>query len=151
MSAAADGHGLGEAGARGPGLVRRLWDRLYRSARIGFTALGVWLRYKGPTWYDRVQGTDPEARDKSSIHRRNATQIFNTAVSMRGMLIKMCQVVGTRSDVFPPEYVRTLSECHDRLRGARRRLGSRSTPCSQVSVGNPSPPRPSRRSTKRGC
>ena len=115
MSAAADGHGLGEAGARGPGLVRRLWDRLYRSARIGFTALCVWLRYKVPTWYDRVQGTDPEARDKSGIHRRNATQIFNTAVSMRGMLIKMCQVVGTRSDVFPPEYVRTLSECHDRL------------------------------------
>jgi predicted unusual protein kinase regulating ubiquinone biosynthesis (AarF/ABC1/UbiB family) len=27
----------------------------------------------------------------------------------------MCQVVGTRSDVFPPQYVKTLSQCHDRL------------------------------------
>ena len=34
---------------------------------------------------------------------------------MRGMLVKMCQVVGTRSDIFPPQYVKTLSQCHDRL------------------------------------
>src|SRR4029078_2198716 len=46
---------------------------------------------------------------------RNADQIFNTAVSMRGMLVKMCQVVGTRSDVFPPQYVKPLSHCHYRL------------------------------------
>ncbi len=49
------------------------------------------------------------------IHQRNADQIFRTAVRMRGMLIKMCQVVGTRSDVFPPQYVKTLSQCHDSL------------------------------------
>jgi ubiquinone biosynthesis protein len=34
---------------------------------------------------------------------------------MRGMLVKMCLVIGTRSDVFPPQYVKTLSQCHDRL------------------------------------
>ena len=51
----------------------------------------------------------------AAIHQRNADQIFNTAVSMRGMLVKMCQVVGTRSDIFPPQYVKTLSQCHDRL------------------------------------
>jgi ubiquinone biosynthesis protein len=27
----------------------------------------------------------------------------------------MCQVIGTRSDIFPPEYVKVLSRCHDRL------------------------------------
>ena len=27
----------------------------------------------------------------------------------------MCQVIGTRSDIFPPEYVKVLSQCHDRL------------------------------------
>ncbi len=57
----------------------------------------------------------PRARDMTAIHQRNADQIFNAAVSMRGMLVKMCQVVGTRSDIFPPQYVKTLSQCHDRL------------------------------------
>ncbi len=51
----------------------------------------------------------------AAIHQRNADQIFNTAVTMRGMLVKMCQVIGTRSDIFPPQYVKTLSQCHDRL------------------------------------
>ncbi len=96
-------------------LVARIAERLYRNGRIGWTALCVWLRYKTPQWWDRLRRRDPAQRDMNAIHQRNADQIFNTAVSMRGMLVKMCQVVGTRSDVFPPQYVKTLSQCHDRL------------------------------------
>jgi predicted unusual protein kinase regulating ubiquinone biosynthesis (AarF/ABC1/UbiB family) len=93
----------------------RLGERLYRNVRIGWTALCVWLRYKTPLWWDALLRRDPALRDMAAIHQRNADQIFNTAVSMRGMLVKMCQVVGTRSDIFPPQYVKTLSQCHDRL------------------------------------
>jgi len=93
----------------------KLLERFYRASRIGYTAICVWLRYKIPRWYDQIRGADPDVRDMSSIHQKSADQIFNSAVSMRGMLIKMCQVVGTRSDVFPPQYVKTLSQCHDRL------------------------------------
>jgi predicted unusual protein kinase regulating ubiquinone biosynthesis (AarF/ABC1/UbiB family) len=96
-------------------LVGRIAERLYRNARIGWTALCVWLRYKTPQWWDQLLRRDPALRDMNAIHQRNADQIFNTAVSMRGMLVKMCQVVGTRSDIFPPQYVKTLSQCHDRL------------------------------------
>ncbi len=95
--------------------MRRIAERLYRNARIGWTAVCVWLRYKAPQWWDRVRGRDPAQRDMAPIHQRNADQIFHTAVTMRGMLVKMCQVVGTRSDMFPPQYVKTLSQCHDRL------------------------------------
>lgn len=93
----------------------KIIDRVYRSSRIAFTAICVWLRYKIPKWYDQLRGNNPDDRNMSGIHQRSAEQVFNTAVSMRGMLIKMCQVVGTRSDVFPPQYVKTLSQCHDRL------------------------------------
>lgn len=93
----------------------KLLNRLQRASRIGYTALCVWLRYKAPQWWDRLRGNDPDARDMRGIHQRNADQVFNTAVAMRGMLIKMCQIVGTRSDVFPPEYVSTLSKCHDQM------------------------------------
>src|SRR5262249_18964227 len=48
-------------------------------------------------------------------HQRNADQIYRTATHLRGLLLKVCQVVGTRSDVFPPEYVRTLSRAQDRV------------------------------------
>ena len=87
----------------------------YRNARIGWTALCVWLRYQTPRWWDRRLGRDPAARDMHDVHQRNANQIFDTAVTLRGMLVKMCQVIGTRSDMFPPEYVKTLSQCHDKL------------------------------------
>jgi ubiquinone biosynthesis protein len=93
----------------------RIAERLYRNARIGWTALCVWLRYKSPQWWDRLRRRDASARDMAPIHQRNADQIFDTAVAMRGMLVKMCQVIGTRSDMFPPQYVKTLSQCHDRL------------------------------------
>jgi predicted unusual protein kinase regulating ubiquinone biosynthesis (AarF/ABC1/UbiB family) len=96
-------------------MIARLFERAYRSTRIGWTALCVWLRYQTPKWWDRLRRRDPDLRDMSAIHQRNADQIFHTAVAMRGMLVKMCQVIGTRSDVFPPQYVKTLSQCHDRL------------------------------------
>ncbi len=94
-------------------LLPRPLERAYRGSQIGYTASCVWLRYKLAGWQDRLLGRDPAARDLSGVHLRNAEQIFETATRLRGLLIKMCQVIGTRSDVFPPEYVRTLSQAHD--------------------------------------
>jgi predicted unusual protein kinase regulating ubiquinone biosynthesis (AarF/ABC1/UbiB family) len=89
--------------------------RPYRAARIGAVAACVYLRYKLPRWLDALRGRDPGARDLTRVHQRNAEQIFAAATSLRGLLIKMCQVIGTRSDVFPPPYVRTLSKAQDRV------------------------------------
>lgn len=96
-------------------LLLAVWNRIWRSAQIGYTAACVWLRYKLPRWWDRARGRDPEARDLGAIHERNAEQIFATSVRLRGLLIKMCQVIGTRSDFFPPPYVRTLSKAQDQV------------------------------------
>lgn len=93
----------------------RIFERAYRGTRIGHTAVSVWLRYKFPRWWDAYRGRDPDERDMTQIHQRNADQIYATAVSLRGMMVKMCQVIGTRSDIFPPQYVKTLSQCHDAL------------------------------------
>ena len=96
-------------------LPQELAERAYRSLRIGFTALCVWLRLKLPRGWDRLRGRARTERDMTPFHQRNADQIFRTATALRGLLIKMCQVVGTRSDVFPPAYVKTLSQAQDRL------------------------------------
>ena len=73
--------------------VVRFFERIYRSGRIGWTAVCVWLRYKSPQWWDRLRPRDPKARDMSAIHQRNADQIFHTAVTMRGMLPSAAECV----------------------------------------------------------
>ena len=93
----------------------KLLERPYRSGRIGWTALRVWSRYKTLAWRNWLLRRDTDARDLHAVHQKNADHIFQTAVTLRGMLVKMCQVIGTRSDVFPREFVDTLSKCHDRL------------------------------------
>lgn len=90
-------------------------ERALRGARIGYTAACVYLRIKVPRWWDQLAGNDPAKRDMSWVHQQNAEQILATATSLQGLLVKMCQVIGTRSDVFPPAYVRTLARAHDRL------------------------------------
>jgi predicted unusual protein kinase regulating ubiquinone biosynthesis (AarF/ABC1/UbiB family) len=93
--------------------------RLYRSARILRVAAAVYASYKIPelvSWtLGRRNGHPPDRGARAALHRRNASRIFATAVELRGLLIKMCQVIGTRSDIFPPEYVKVLAQCHDRL------------------------------------
>jgi ubiquinone biosynthesis protein len=88
-------------------------ERLYRTARTALLAAGVYLSYKLPRLFDRIRGADPKARDFAATHARNARRIYDTAIALRGLMIKLAQVIGTRADVFPPEYIRTLSKCHD--------------------------------------
>jgi ubiquinone biosynthesis protein len=92
--------------------------RVLRAARIGAVAGAVYASYRLPQLARRLHLSARPADDRdarAALHRRNAERIFRTAIALRGLLIKMCQVIGTRSDVFPPEYVRVLSQCHDRL------------------------------------
>src|SRR5215470_18183576 len=93
--------------------------RAYRAARILRVAAVVYASYKVPgliNWtLGRSNGAAAGRAARAALHRRNAQRIFDTAIALRGLLIKMCQVIGTRSDIFPPQYVKVLSRCHDRL------------------------------------
>ena len=90
----------------------RLAVRLYRSLRIGGTAAAVYLLYKVPAWGRRLLGR-PEPERLTATHERAARLVLATALSLRGMLIKFCQVVATRADVFPPPVIEILKQCHD--------------------------------------
>src|SRR5258705_194732 len=88
-------------------------ERVSRTARTPVLAARGYPVYKVPRSIDRIRRIDVDKRDYSSIHERNAWMIYRHAIRMRGLMIKLAQVIGTRSDVFPPEYVRVLSQCHD--------------------------------------
>ncbi len=86
--------------------------RLYRSARIGSAAAAIYGLYKVSSWGRKLSG-QPQPHDLDATHERAARLMLDTALSLRGVLIKFCQVVATRADVFPPPVIEILKQCHD--------------------------------------
>jgi ubiquinone biosynthesis protein len=86
--------------------------RAWRSLRIASTAAAIYLLYKVPRWLRRL-ARRPEPADLGATHERAARLLLGTALSLRGVLIKVCQVVATRADVFPPPVIQVLKQCHD--------------------------------------
>ena len=88
--------------------------RVRRTLRVAWTAARLWSLYKLPAWVRRALGR-PE-RTGSALdptHERAARVVLRCALSMRGVIIKTCQAVATRSDVFPPAFVDQLKQLHD--------------------------------------
>jgi predicted unusual protein kinase regulating ubiquinone biosynthesis (AarF/ABC1/UbiB family) len=88
--------------------------RLARTVYVFWLAARLWALYKpeelGRRWLGRAP-IPPERLERK--HRRAAAWILRAAFRMRGVIIKACQAVGTRADVFPPEFVDELKKCHD--------------------------------------
>jgi ubiquinone biosynthesis protein len=90
------------------------WTRLRRTATIARLGATLYLLYKVPGWWRRLRGL-PKRTDEelAPTHDRAARTILAAALSMRGVIIKACQAVATRADVFPPAFVEQLKQCHD--------------------------------------
>lgn len=90
-------------------------ERLHRARRIGVTVGRTVLGLRANRLVaSRLRPADMPAR-WSRFHRRSAESIYDTAVDLRGLVLKGCQFLGTRADVMPPEYVEVLSRLHDRV------------------------------------
>jgi cytochrome P450/predicted unusual protein kinase regulating ubiquinone biosynthesis (AarF/ABC1/UbiB family) len=68
-----------------------------------------WLRLRG------LVGRPPTASDWDRAHDRTAKALHDLGVRLAGLLVKVCQVVGARTDVFPEPFVRRLGRFHDRV------------------------------------
>jgi ubiquinone biosynthesis protein len=86
--------------------------RIWRTARVGWAAAAIWGIYKVPEYARRAMGR-PQPDDLTRTHERAAALSLNCALALRGVLIKTCQAVATRSDIFPPPFVERLKQCHD--------------------------------------
>ncbi len=91
-----------------------LATRARRTFKIGWTAAWVWSLYKVPAFGRRITGRPPRPESElSPTHARAANHILALALDLRGVMIKMCQAVATRSDMFPKEFIERLKQCHD--------------------------------------
>jgi ubiquinone biosynthesis protein len=92
----------------------KLLTRIQRTIKVGWTAGVVWSSYKLPSYARKITARAPRTDSElSEVHERTALRILDLALDMRGVMIKMCQALATRSDVFPPEFIEHLKQCHD--------------------------------------
>jgi predicted unusual protein kinase regulating ubiquinone biosynthesis (AarF/ABC1/UbiB family) len=90
-------------------------ERLYRARRIGTTFGRVYLGIKANQFLARRLRPPDMAERWSRLHHDSARSIYETAVELKGMILKGCQFMGARADVLPPEYVEVLSRLQDRV------------------------------------
>jgi predicted unusual protein kinase regulating ubiquinone biosynthesis (AarF/ABC1/UbiB family) len=93
--------------------VNRL-ARLYRTYRVGTTAARLWSMYKLPNLARKVAGKPPLTEaERAPTNERASEILLALAFDLRGVIIKMCQGIATRSDRFPPSFIERLKQCHD--------------------------------------
>ena len=92
----------------------KLTTKLRRSVRVARTAAALWTLYKLPAVLRRWRGLPARTgHDLDPTHERAARVVLACALDLRGVIIKTCQAVATRSDQFPPAFVDHLKQLHD--------------------------------------
>src|SRR5688572_14778605 len=89
--------------------------RFRRTARVARTGAGIYLGYKRTQRRARKL-SQPEADAAwEKQHEKVAESLYRTAVDLKGIYIKYGQFLGTRADLVPAPYVRSLSRLQDRV------------------------------------
>ncbi len=89
--------------------------RTRRFLRVARLVVSVYADYKARQIHGRITGGSSRADWYDRQHERAARRLRDAAVDMEGLLIKVCQFMGSRADVLPPSFIRVLGELHDRV------------------------------------
>ncbi len=88
--------------------------RLYRSYRLATSAARLYAMYKLPELARRIAGKPARSSEElAAVNERASEVLLSLAFDLRGVIIKMCQAIATRSDRFPPSFIDRLKQCHD--------------------------------------
>jgi aarF domain-containing kinase len=79
----------------------------------GLLVARVYAGYKLVQLRGRLGGDTSAALERQ--HQASARRIYDLAVRLEGLPIKVCQFIGARADVLPTAYVETLSQLQDRV------------------------------------
>ncbi len=75
----------------------------------------VYGGYKAITVREQKFGLEHEAAEEKrrAHHTRSANRFYEIAVTRQGLLIKLGQIIGSRPDLIPDEYIDVLSRLQD--------------------------------------
>jgi ubiquinone biosynthesis protein len=89
-------------------------NRLYRSYRVATSAARLYAMYKLPELGRKLARRPARSEaELAAVNERASEILLDLAFDLRGVLIKMCQAIATRSDRFPPSFIERLKQCHD--------------------------------------
>ena len=86
-----------------------------RVAQILWIAFRICLSYFLYMIGSTLLSRERSARWKASLHQKNAVRLQQTALSLKGLLIKVCQFMSARVDLLPEAYTQTLSLLQDQV------------------------------------
>jgi ubiquinone biosynthesis protein len=95
--------------------MRRLWHVGARSILVGSVLFPMWLAYVVPWVRTRRFGARIPDAVWTRKHERHAARFYWLATRMRGGLIKVGQILSTRVDLLPVEWITALSGLQDRV------------------------------------
>jgi len=93
----------------------RTEERLVRFLDTSALATRVYLGYKGITVAEKRLGIKDAPQRRSRHHTGSARSLYDLAVRRQGLLIKFGQIVGSRPDLIPDEYIAVLSRLQDQV------------------------------------
>lgn len=96
----------------------RVWHAIVRSLLVGAVLFPAWLAYVVPWIRERRFGATIPDEVWAKKHRRHAKRFYWLAVKMRGGLIKVGQILSTRVDLLPAEWIEELSGLQDEVEPA---------------------------------
>lgn len=95
--------------------MRRVWLVVSRSLLVFGTLFPMWLVYVVPVVRTLRFGATIPAERWDRLHATWAERFRWLAISMRGGLIKVGQVLSTRVDLLPPKWIEVLSTLQDQV------------------------------------
>jgi len=107
----------------------------WRSVFVYFCALRIHFSYAVIRRCEPYLSEHRITSWKHSTHEANAEFIYQQSLKLQGLFIKACQYVSSRSDVFPDEYIHSLSRCQDACTPRDFEI-TRQTICSEFQVRN---------------
>jgi len=97
------------------GSAMRIEERAARSLAVTTLAARVYLGYKAITLAEQRLHINDAAERRSRHHADSARRLYELAIRRQGLLIKFGQIIGSRPDLVPDEYIGVLSRLQDQV------------------------------------
>ncbi len=93
------------------------WQRLRRLLIVTSLAARIYVVYKFISFRERYLGLPRAVAEakRRAHHRWSARRIYRAAVALQGPMIKLGQIIGSRPDLVPEEYIQVLSRLQDQV------------------------------------
>lgn len=86
-----------------------------RLFKLGLIFFQMFFDFKKEYSLIKKRGYKYAQKKMQLIHKKRALKLYNLAISMQGVLIKLCQFFSSRQDIFPKPYIDILSNLQDKV------------------------------------